>query len=82
MHSIVLFVSFNMKKQGIAKILLRKALEKVAVKEKISYKDIVRSADRKKFHDDITIIVVFLDLCRPLWKRNVPKLSYKTPSHT
>jgi hypothetical protein len=70
-----------MKKQGIAKILLRKALEKVAVKEKISYKDIVRSADRKKFHDDITIIVVFLDLCS-LWKRNVPKLSYKTPSHT
>jgi hypothetical protein len=82
MHSIVLFVSFNMKKQGIAKILLRKALEKVAAKEKMSYKDIVRSTDRMKFHDDITIIVVFIGLNRPLWKRNVPKkLSCKAPSH-
>jgi hypothetical protein len=58
-------------------------LEKVAAKERMSYKDIVCSADRKKFHDDITIIVVFLDLDKdkPLWKRNVPKLSYKVPSH-
>jgi hypothetical protein len=73
------------KQAGIAKILLRKALEKVAAKEKISYKDIVCSADRKKFHDDITIIVVYLDLDRndkPVWKKNVPKLSFKAPSHT
>ncbi|KAK2411605.1 Protein phosphatase 2C family protein [Trifolium repens] len=70
-------------RRGIAKTLLRKALEKVAAKERMSYKDIVGSADRKKFHDDITIIVVFLDLDKdkPLWKRNVPKLSYKVPSH-
>jgi hypothetical protein len=57
-------------------------LEKVAAKERMSYKDIVGSADRKKFHDDITIIVVFIGLNRPLWKRNVPKkLSCKAPSH-
>ncbi|GAU35987.1 hypothetical protein TSUD_207910 [Trifolium subterraneum] len=70
-------------RRGIAKTLLRKALEKVAAKEKMSYKDIVLSLDRKKYHDDITIIVVFLDLGKdkPLWKRNVPKLSYKSPSH-
>jgi hypothetical protein len=73
------------KQAGIAKILLKKALEKVAANEKISYKDIVCSADRKKFHDDITIIVVYLDLDRndkPVWKKNVPKLSFKAPSHT
>ncbi|KAK2357790.1 Protein phosphatase 2C family protein [Trifolium repens] len=73
------------RRAGIAKILLKKALEKVAAKEKISYKDIVCSSDRKKFHDDMTIIVVFLDLDRndkPVWKKNVQKLSFKAPSHT
>jgi hypothetical protein len=70
------------KQAGIAKILLKKALEKVAAKEKISYKDIVCSSDRKKFHDDITIIVVFLDKNDKPVKKNVPKLSFKAPSHT
>jgi hypothetical protein len=74
-----------MKKQGIAKTLLRKALEKAAARVKMSYKDILTSSDRKKYHDDMTIIVVFSDLDdydKPLWKGNVPKLSYKSPSHT
>ncbi|KAK2357788.1 Protein phosphatase 2C family protein [Trifolium repens] len=81
----VSIVRRRFRRAGIAKILLRKALEKVAAKEKISYKDIVCSADRKKFHDDMTIIVVYLDLDRndkPVWKKNVPKLSFKAPCHT
>ncbi|GAU43077.1 hypothetical protein TSUD_194310 [Trifolium subterraneum] len=68
--------------KGIAKTLLRKALEKVAARVKMSYKDIVTSSDRKKYHDDMTIIVIFSDLDdydKPLWKGNVPKLSYKSP---
>ncbi|MCH81696.1 hypothetical protein A2U01_0002488 [Trifolium medium] len=69
-----------MEKQGIAKRLLKKALEKVAAKENTTFKELVSSDDRKQYHDDITVIVVFINKGKSVWKRNVPQLSYRAPS--
>ncbi|PNX79953.1 hypothetical protein L195_g035945, partial [Trifolium pratense] len=70
-----------MKKQGIAKRLLKKALEKVAAKENTTFKELVSCNDRKRYHDDITVIVIFINQGKSLWKRNVPPklLSYRVP---
>ncbi|KAI9089071.1 hypothetical protein K1719_029350 [Acacia pycnantha] len=48
---------------GIAKRLVRAALEEAARKKEMRYKDLVRveKGERRHIHDDITVIVVYLD---------------------
>lgn len=49
--------------QGIAKRLIRTAIEAAAKKREMSYDDIKRieKGVRRHFHDDITVVVVYLD---------------------
>lgn len=52
--------------QGIAKRLVRTALHEAARKREMRYEDILRieKGVRRHFHDDITVIVVYLDHSR------------------
>lgn len=49
--------------QGIAKLLVRAALQEAARKREMRYEDIKRieKGIRHHFHDDITVIVIYLD---------------------
>ena len=49
--------------QGIAKRLVRAAIHEAAKKREMRYDDIkkIDKGIRRHFHDDITVIVVFLD---------------------
>lgn len=49
--------------QGIAKRLVRAALQEAAKKREMKYDDIKRieKGVRRHFHDDITVIVIYLD---------------------
>lgn len=49
--------------QGIAKRLVRAALHEAAKKREMRYNDIkkIDKGIRRHFHDDITVIVIFLD---------------------
>ena len=49
--------------QGIAKRLVRAALQEAAKKREMKYNDIKRleKGARRHFHDDITVIVIYLD---------------------
>lgn len=50
-------------KQGIARRLINAALKVAAKKREIRYSDLkkIDSGVRRHFHDDITVIVLFLD---------------------
>ncbi|XP_078448471.1 putative protein phosphatase 2C 25 isoform X2 [Wolffia australiana] len=50
-------------RSGIARRLARRALERAARKRKARYEDVkkVKKEARRFFHDDITVVVVFLD---------------------
>lgn len=54
---------FNFFLQGIAKRLVRAAVQEAARKKEMRYKDIKRleKGVRRHFHDDITVIVIYLD---------------------
>lgn len=56
----VYLVSFS---QGIAKRLVKMALQEAAKKREMRYSDLkkIDRGVRRHFHDDITVIVVFLD---------------------
>jgi pyruvate dehydrogenase phosphatase len=49
--------------QGIAKRLIRAALQQVAKKREMRYSDLkkIEPGVRRHFHDDISVVVVFLD---------------------
>lgn len=49
--------------QGIAKRLIRAAIEVAAKKREMRYDDIKRieKGVRRHFHDDITVVVIYLD---------------------
>ena len=49
--------------QGIAKRLVRAALHAAAKKREMSYEDMkkIEKGSRRYFHDDITVIVIYLD---------------------
>lgn len=49
--------------QGIAKRLVRAALQEAAKKREMRYNDIMKidKGIRRHFHDDITVIVIYLD---------------------
>ncbi|XP_057424791.1 probable protein phosphatase 2C 25 [Lotus japonicus] len=63
----------NNPRTGIARRLLKAALNEAARKGKRTYKELqkVKKGMRRCFHDDITVIVVFIDH-ELLGKRNVP----------
>lgn len=56
-------IIFKSPRLGIAKRLVRAALEEAAKKKGMRYKDLTRveKGARRQFHDDITVIVVYLD---------------------
>ncbi|CAN0927116.1 Probable protein phosphatase 2C 63 [Linum grandiflorum] len=56
-------IVFNNPRAGIAKRLVRAALNKAAMKKELRYDDIkdVQKGVRRHIHDDITVIVIFLD---------------------
>lgn len=68
-----------LKCQGIAKRLLKAALTEAARKREMRYDDLkkVEKGIRRFFHDDITVVVIFID--HELLGRNmsVPELSIK-----
>lgn len=49
--------------QGIAKRLVKAAIEEAAKKREMRYDDIrrIEKGIRRHFHDDITVIVIYLD---------------------
>lgn len=49
--------------QGIAKRLVRAALNEAAKKREMRYDDIkkIEKGNRRHFHDDITVIVIYVD---------------------
>lgn len=57
-----------MDQQGIARKLVRAALEEAARKREMRYGDIKKIAKgvRRHFHDDISVVVVYLDQQNPL----------------
>lgn len=58
---IILFAVYHL--QGIAKRLVRAALQEAAKKREMRYDDIkkIEKGIRRHFHDDITVVVVYLD---------------------
>ncbi|XP_012854658.1 PREDICTED: protein STRUBBELIG-RECEPTOR FAMILY 8-like isoform X2 [Erythranthe guttata] len=54
---------------GIAKTLIRRALEKAATRNKMTYEQLKRlnedQRERRTIHDDMTVIVVFFDQAAP-----------------
>lgn len=52
--------------QGIARRLVRAALNEAAKKREMRYDDIkkIEKGTRRHIHDDITVIVIYLDHCR------------------
>lgn len=66
--------------QGIAKKLVKAALREAAKKREMRYSDLkkIDRGVRRHFHDDITVIVLFLDshlISRSFWRG--PSLSIK-----
>lgn len=53
----------NNPRRGIAKRLVKKAMKKVARKMNMKYEELknVEKGERRKYHDDITVVVLFLD---------------------
>lgn len=65
--------------QGIARRLLKAALDEAARKREMRYKDLqkVEKGIRRFFHDDITVVVVFIDHELVGKKIAVPELSIR-----
>lgn len=62
--------------QGVAKKLVKAALREAAKKREMRYPDLkkIERGVRRHFHDDITVIVLFLDSCL------VSRVSFRRPS--
>lgn len=56
-------IVFNHPRSGVARRLIRAALQEAARKREIRYEDLktIESRVKRFFHDDITVIVVFID---------------------
>jgi len=64
--------------QGIAKKLLKKALTEAAKTKEIEYEELMkidkRPEGKRRYHEDITVIVVFLNQ-KNWWRRDVQNIS-------
>lgn len=65
--------------QGVARKLVKAALKEAANKRKMKYKELqkIEKGNRRIFHDDITVIVVFIDHELLGKKITVPELSIR-----
>lgn len=65
--------------QGIARRLIKHALQVAAKKREMRYSDLKRieKGIRRHFHDDITVVVVFLDHELLSRESNTPPVSIK-----
>ncbi|XP_027365457.1 probable protein phosphatase 2C 68 [Abrus precatorius] len=72
-------IVYNNPRSGIARRLLKAALSEAARKREMRYKDLqkIGKGIRRFFHDDITVIVVFIDHELHSKKVTVPELSIK-----
>lgn len=73
----MLFIFFE--HQGIARRLLKAALNEAARKREMRYRDLqkVEKGIRRFFHDDITVVVVFIDHELSGKSVTVPEVSIK-----
>ncbi|XXG44528.1 hypothetical protein AAC387_Pa01g4308 [Persea americana] len=74
-------IVFKNPRVGIAKRLVRAALTEAAKRREMRYKDIkkIEKGIRRHFHDDITVIVVYLDHQRSSRFRGTPVDCTRTP---
>ncbi|GAB2211294.1 hypothetical protein Droror1_Dr00016587 [Drosera rotundifolia] len=72
-------IVYNNPRTGSAKRLIRKALKEAAKKGRMSYEELkqIEKGTRRYFHDDITVVVVFLDQSLLERKTSVPELSIR-----
>lgn len=73
------FLTHSFECQGIARRLLKAALNEAARKREMRYKDLqkIGKGIRRFFHDDITVVVLFFDHDLRSKKVTVPELSMK-----
>lgn len=66
--------------QGIAKKLLREALKEAAKRKEIDYEQLMKKAEgpegKRIYHEDITVIVVFLNK-KNWWRKDIQNMSYR-----
>ncbi|KAK1304185.1 putative protein phosphatase 2C 25 [Acorus calamus] len=72
-------IVYNYPRAGIARRLVRTALQEAARKREMRYADLkkVDKGIRRFFHDDITVIVVFIDLDMVGSSVDIPELSVR-----
>ena len=73
------YPTLSFEHQGIARRLLRAALNEAARKREMRYKDLqkIGKGIRRFFHDDITVVVVYIDHDLRCKNVTVPELSIK-----
>ncbi|RHN63878.1 putative protein-serine/threonine phosphatase [Medicago truncatula] len=68
------------RQQGIAKKLLREALKEAAKRKEIDYEQLMKKAEGPEgkhiYHEDITVIVVFLNK-KNWWRKDIQNMSYR-----
>ncbi|KAF3673189.1 putative protein phosphatase 2C 68 [Capsicum annuum] len=69
----------NNPREGIARRLIVSALDEAAMRRKLKYDDIKKydKGDRRLIHDDITVVVIFIDHEMLKGKQPVPELSVR-----
>lgn len=70
---------FSFKCQGVARRLLKTALNAAAKKRQMGYDELkkIDKGDRRFYHDDITVVVIFIDHELLVNKISVPELSVR-----
>lgn len=78
LYSLV-FDIFLFKRQGVARRLLKTALNAAAKKRQMGYDELkkIDKGDRRFYHDDITVVVIFIDHELLGNKISVPELSVR-----
>ncbi|XVE75721.1 hypothetical protein DITRI_Ditri12bG0115300 [Diplodiscus trichospermus] len=72
-------IVYNHPRAGIARRLIKTALNEAARKREMRYDDLkkVDKGIRRFFHDDITVVVIFIDHESPITKMSVPEQSVR-----
>lgn len=79
LYSLVFDIFFSFKCQGVARRLLKTALNAAAKKRQMDYDELkkIDKGDRRFYHDDITVVVIFIDHELLGNKISVPGLSVR-----
>ncbi|KAI4371266.1 hypothetical protein MLD38_019527 [Melastoma candidum] len=72
-------IVYNTPRAGIAQRLMKAAMKEAARKREMSFTDLkkVKRCTRRYFHDDITVVVLFLDHEMPVEKKCMVELSLR-----